>query len=53
MIKSHGYYVYKRGKQWLDNESVVLKDPYGSEIDRTPLLSDDNDAYIWQRCDDS
>ena len=56
VIKSHGYYVYKRGKQWLDNEdeSVVLKDPYGFEIDRTPLLSDDdNDAYTWQRCDDS
>jgi len=52
VIKSHGYYVYKRGKQWLDNEneSVVLKDPYGFEIDRTPLLSDnDNDAYTWQR----
>ena len=56
VIKSHGYYVYKRGKQWLDNEdeSVVLKDPYGFEIDRTPKLSDDdNDAYTWQRCDDS
>jgi len=52
VIKSHGYYVYRRGKQWLDNEneSVVLKDPYGFEIDSTPLLSDnDNDAYTWQR----
>jgi len=54
VIKSHGYHVYKRGKQWLDDEdeSVVLKDPYGAEIDRTPLLSDDNNAYTWQRCDD-
>jgi len=48
VIKSHGYYAYKQGKQWLDDEdeSVVLKDPYGAEIDRTPLLSDDdNNAY--------
>jgi len=56
VIKSHGYYVHKRGKQWLDNEdeSVVLKDSYGFEIDSTPKISDDdNDAYTWQRCDDS
>ena len=52
VIRAGGYHVYERGEQWLDNEdeSVVLKDPYGIEIDRTPILSDDdNDARTWRR----
>lgn len=51
-ITANGYYVYGRGSQWLDNEdeSILLQDSEGTEIDRTPKMSDDdNDARSWQR----
>jgi hypothetical protein len=47
-----GYYVVTYGSQWLDNEneSVILRDASGNEVDRTPLLSDTyNDGRSWQR----
>lgn len=51
-IEANGYYVYERGQQWLDNtdESIILKNSSGVEIDRTPIKSDeDNDNYCWAR----
>ena len=53
-IGAKGYYIYERGNQWLDNnnESVILRDNYGIEIDKTPLINDgdgDNGDYSWQR----
>ena len=51
-ISGYGYYVVSYGGQWLDNEdeSVILKDAKGREIDRTPLLKDTfNDGRSWQR----
>lgn len=52
VLATYGYYVLGRGSQWLDNdnESVFLKDSGGTEIDRTPTISDDNNNYLsWQR----
>jgi len=52
MIPAHGYYVYGRGSQWLDNndELIVLEDSEDTEVDRTPVMSDnDNDYRSWQR----
>lgn len=52
VIKAHGYYVYSRGSQWLDNddESIILRDSNGNEIDRTPVKSDnENDDRTWAR----
>jgi hypothetical protein len=51
-IEAGGYYVYTHGSQWLDNknESVILRDATGNEVDRTPTLSDTyNDGRSWQR----
>ena len=44
------YYVYTPPYQWLDNEdeSIILKNPEGKEVDRTPILSDTkNDNRCW------
>jgi beta-lactamase superfamily II metal-dependent hydrolase len=51
-LATNQYLLVKTGSQWLDNsdESVILYDRDGREIDRTPLLSDaDNDDRSWQR----
>ena len=52
VITANGYYVYRRGSQWLDNdeESVILRDASGKQIDGTPERSDDdNDELAWSR----
>ena len=52
IITANGYYVYERGTQWLDNtdESIILKNSSGAEIDRTSIKSDeDNNNYCWAR----
>ena len=52
-IAAKGYYVVGRGSQWLDNEdeSIILRDSAGNEVDRTPVKSDTyNDERSWQRC---
>ena len=52
MVDANGYYVFRRGSQWLDNnaEAVILRDAEGDEVDRTPARSDgDNDDYSWAR----
>ncbi len=54
-IQPGGYLVIGRGSQWLDNtdESVVLEDGEGVEVDRTPLLTDgEDDTNTWQRYPD-
>ena len=51
-IAANGYYVVGRGSQWLDNEdeSIILRDSAGNEVDRTPVKSDTyNDGRSWQR----
>jgi len=51
-IPPNGYYVVSYKSQWLDDEdeSVVLKDKNGNEIDRTPTLDDTfDDDRTWQR----
>jgi len=51
-IAANGYYICERGQQWLDNtdESIILKNSKGVEIDRTPTKSDDNDNnFCWAR----
>ena len=48
------YYVYIPPYQWLDNEdeSIILKDSEGKEVDRTPVLSDTkDDICCWVRKD--
>ena len=52
VIDANSYYVHGRGSQWLDNddESVILRDAEGNEIDRTPVRSDTkNDGRSWAR----
>jgi len=52
IIKAHGYTVVTYYKKWLDNknESIILRNSDGNEIDRTPILSDThNDNRDWQR----
>lgn len=47
MVKAEGY--------WLRNsdETVILRDEDGREVDRTPALDDgDNDDYCWSRYPD-
>ena len=51
-IPPHGYWTYIHHSQWLDNndESIILKDENGVEVDRTPVKSDnDNDNRFWKR----
>ncbi len=48
------YYIYTSPYQWLDNEdeSIILKDSEGKEVDRTLVLSDTkNDNRCWVRND--
>jgi parallel beta-helix repeat protein len=50
---SPGDYCIIARARWLDNEneSLILFDVTGNEIDRTPIVSDkDNDNNSWQRC---
>ncbi len=52
IIQPEGYFAYTYYTQWLDNsnECVVLRDASHSEVDRTPVLSDDaNDGNSWSR----
>jgi PKD repeat protein len=61
IIATQGFYVVSRygngsaGSEWLvnENESIILTEAYGTEIDRTPVKSDlcDN-ASTWQRVPD-
>ncbi len=57
-IPVKGFYVQRgpeTGEQWLDNllESVVLIDASGSEVDRTPELTDSrDDSCAWSRYPD-
>ncbi len=48
-IRANDYYVFEHSR-WLDNkdESVILRDAV-TEIDRTPILSDGDNNYSWQR----
>ena len=42
ILNPQAYYIYTPPRQWLDNndESIILKDSEGKEIDRTPVVSD-------------
>lgn len=57
-IPAKGFYIQlgpETGEQWLDNllESVVLRDTSGSEVDRTPELTDNrDDSCAWSRYPD-
>lgn len=57
-IPAKGFYIQldpETGEQWLDNllESVVLRDASGSEVDRTPELTDNrDDCCAWSRYPD-
>ncbi len=53
-LNPRGYYVYTRPHQWLDNndESIILKDSGGKEVDRTAVESDNkNDNRYWRHED--
>jgi hypothetical protein len=55
ILGAGGHYLVTNPAQWLDNmnESIVLRDRNGQEIDRTPSKSDtDNDDRSWQRYPD-
>lgn len=50
-----GYWTYIHSRQWLDNEdeSIILKDAEGIEVDRTLVASDTNDDNLyWTRYPD-
>ncbi len=54
MLNPGAYYIYTPPYQWLDNEdeSIILKDSEGKEVDRTPVLRDTkNDNRYWVRKD--
>ena len=54
MLSLSAYYLYSSPYQWLDNEdeSIILKDSEGKEVERTPVLSDTkNDNRCWVRKD--
>ncbi len=51
-MPAYGYYTITQRMQWLTtaNETLVLKDSQGQEVDRTPPLSDaDDDEFTWSR----
>ena len=51
-MPAYGYYTVTQRMQWLmtANETLVLKDNQGQEVDRTPPLSDANDDELsWSR----
>ena len=46
------YYVYSPPYQWLDNsnEAITLSNSKGEEVDKTPVVSDnENDNRYWMR----
>jgi len=46
------YYIYSPPYQWLDNtdEAITLSDAKGEEVDKTPVVSDnENDNRYWMR----
>jgi len=48
------YYIYISPYQWLDNseEAITLRDSKGEEVDKTPVVSDnENDNRYWLRND--
>ena len=50
MLNPSAYYIYSPPYQWLDNEdeSIILRDSEGKEVERTPVLSDTkNDNRCW------
>jgi hypothetical protein len=52
IIDPKSYYIVGYDKQWLDNhnESIILQDSLGNEIDRTPVMSDnENNSLTWSR----
>jgi len=57
-IEAKGFYAipdHPPKEQWLDNldESVILKDDSGFEVDRTPMMVDDrDDSCAWSRYPD-
>ena len=54
ILNPRAYYIYTPPYQWLDNEdeSIILKDSEGKEVDRTPVLSDTkDDNRCWVRKD--
>lgn len=55
LISPKGYWFYIHPSRWLDqsDESIVLRNETGKEIDRTLIASDrDNDNRYWTRCPD-
>jgi hypothetical protein len=46
------YYVYTPPYQWLDNsdEAMTLSDSKGEEVDKTPIVSDNENAIIAIGC---
>ena len=55
MLNPGAYCIYTPPYQWLDNEdeSIILKDFEGEEVDRTPVLSDVKDDNRCWVCKDS
>ncbi|MFC1753287.1 MBL fold metallo-hydrolase [Thermoproteota archaeon] len=54
-IGSKSHIVITINKQFIDNteESIILSNKFGEEIDKTPFLDDtENDYYTWQRKQD-
>jgi hypothetical protein len=55
IMPSKGYWTYIHSRQWLDNEdeSIILKNAEGIEVDRTLVASDtDDDDHYWTRYPD-
>jgi len=52
IIAGKDYFVFQQGSQWINNEdSVMLVNPAGEEVDQSPLLVDENNnSFSWQRC---
>ena len=54
-VPAGGFFVVTSDGYWLRNseETVVLRDETGAEVDRTPALDDDgDDDYSWSRYPD-
>ena len=52
ILNPKAYYVYSPPYQWLDNsdEAITLSDSKGEEVDKTPVVSDnENDNRYWMR----
>ncbi len=51
-VPAYGYYIVTQRMQWLmtSNETLVLKNSQGREVDRTPPLCDTkDDEFTWSR----